>query len=128
MRGVDFGLGIGYNPEGTSTAAPSQSSVSRSPVASSLKTGMRQQFRSSFVSASTNSLGSHPGVVPATRPTLRGFVSGGSIGGEAYKAQPVVTNVPSSGTVNPSSQHGNRSNDRLVCFFGKSFQIRMCLL
>jgi ATP-dependent RNA helicase DDX42 len=117
VRGVDFGLGIGYNPEGTSTAAPSQSSTSRSPVVSSLKTGMMQQFRSSFVSASSNSQVNHAGMVPVARPALRGFVSGGTIGGDTYKAQPVVTNVPSSGTVNPSSQHGNRSNDRLVCHF-----------
>lgn len=120
MRGVDFGLGIGYNPEGPSSAAPSQSSANRSSVTNSLKKGMAQQFRSSFVSASANSQGNYAGVVPVARPTMRGFVSGGTIGGDSYRAQPVVTNMPSS-TVDPSSQHGNRSNDRLVCFFSKSF-------
>ncbi|XP_078160791.1 P-loop containing nucleoside triphosphate hydrolases superfamily protein isoform X2 [Carex rostrata] len=110
VRGVDFGLGIGYNPEGPSSAAPSQSSANRSSVTNSLKKGMAQQFRSSFVSASANSQGNYAGVVPVARPTMRGFVSGGTIGGDSYRAQPVVTNVPSS-TVDPSSQHGNRSND-----------------
>ncbi|KAJ3699751.1 hypothetical protein LUZ61_003456 [Rhynchospora tenuis] len=110
VRGVDFGLGIGYNAEGPSSAAPSQSSASRSSVTNSLKTGMMQQFRSSFVSASTNSQGSSAGVVPTARPALRGFVSGGTIGGEAYKAPSVATNVPSPG-IGSSIQNGSRSND-----------------
>ncbi|KAJ4817137.1 DEAD-box ATP-dependent RNA helicase-like protein [Rhynchospora pubera] len=110
VRGVDFGLGIGYNADGPSSAPPSQSSANRSSVTNSLKTGMMQQFRSSFVSASTNSQGSSAGLVPTARPALRGFVSGGTIGGEAHKAPPVATIVPSPG-IGSSSENGSRSND-----------------
>ncbi|XP_031485876.1 DEAD-box ATP-dependent RNA helicase 24 isoform X1 [Nymphaea colorata] len=89
VRGVDFGLGIGYNPD-ASSKPQSQSAPSRSAAVNSLKTGMMAQFRNSFVAASSNSEGSSFGAsnAPAIkRPTLLGFVSGGSIGGEAPKAQ-----------------------------------------
>lgn len=90
VRGVDFGLGIGYNPESTSTsqtAAPS-----RSAAVNSLRTGMMAQFRSNFVAASSNSQND----IRPSRPLLPGFVSGGSIGGEAYKApQPNPTSAAS---------------------------------
>ncbi|KAK9984890.1 hypothetical protein SO802_034415 [Lithocarpus litseifolius] len=53
VRGVDFGLGIGYNPESNNT---SPSSVpSRSAAVNSLRTGAMAQFKSKFVAASSNS-------------------------------------------------------------------------
>lgn len=93
VRGVDFGLGIGYNPELTSTshAAP----PSRSAAVNSLKTGMMAQFKSNFVAASSitqNDIGR------ASRPLLPGFVAGGSIGGEIFKASPANTASASAGT------------------------------
>lgn len=96
VRGVDFGLGIGYNPESTSnsqTAAPS-----RSAAVNSLRTGMMAQFRSNFVAASSNSQND---VSRASRPLLPGFVSGGSIGGETYKA-PQATSISAAASLGGS--------------------------
>jgi len=89
VRGVDFGLGIGYNAEsGSQVPAP------RTAAVNSLKTGMMQQFKSSFVSGSSNTPSSSaPSFV---RPALRGFVSGGTIGGDARSAQSAPSFVPAS--------------------------------
>ncbi|PON45026.1 DEAD-box ATP-dependent RNA helicase [Trema orientale] len=111
VRGVDFGLGIGYNPEsnsGSSHAAPS-----RSAAVNSLKTGMMTQFKSSFVAASSNSQNhgsSNSSSTPTNnRPALRGFVSGGSIGGDNYRTQTTNSSiyVPTSGKSTSSSQHAS---------------------
>ncbi|XWS76663.1 hypothetical protein CRYUN_Cryun01aG0196700 [Craigia yunnanensis] len=51
VRGVDYGLGIGYNAE--SSNASSQAVQSRNTAVNSLKTGMMAQFRSNFVAASS---------------------------------------------------------------------------
>ncbi|KAJ8497823.1 hypothetical protein OPV22_008375 [Ensete ventricosum] len=111
VRGVDYGLGIGYNPE-SANAAPSHSVQSRSAAVNSLRTGMMAQFKSNFVAASSNS---NVPISSSTKPALRGFVSGGSIGGEAYKAQSVA--VPAFGdegsrTVNGSQKGSESSRDR----------------
>lgn len=83
MRGVDFGLGIGYNPESnnksSSTAVSSHSTVVN-PLRSG--TGMAQ-FKSKFVAASSNS--QNQGV--NKKMLLPGFVSGGTIGGDTRSAQ-----------------------------------------
>lgn len=83
VRGVDFGLGIGYNPE---SKAESNPAPSRSATVNSLRTGMMTQFRSSFVPASSNSqnqfVQSSPAPQANKRMVLPGFVSGGTIGGE----------------------------------------------
>lgn len=100
VRGVDFGMGIGYNPE--SGNAPSQT-PGRAGTVSSLRTGMMAQFRNNFVAASSNSLNqasSSPSMYPSKRPALAGFVSGGSIGGEANRSQQQVN------TVNPATMPG----------------------
>lgn len=90
VRGVDFGLGIGYSPELSSSSQTAP--VSRSAAVNSLKTGMMAQFRSSFVAAtSTPEIDASRASVPA----LPGFVSGGSIGGEARKAAPQATSTHS---------------------------------
>lgn len=115
VRGVDFGLGIGYNPD-ASSKPQSQSTPSRSAAVNSLKTGMMAQFRSSFVAASSNSEGSSFGAsnAPAIkRPTLLGFVSGGSIGGEAPKAQLSAwdsSSKPSRGTDERSRENGSHNS------------------
>ncbi|XP_062215822.1 DEAD-box ATP-dependent RNA helicase 24 [Phragmites australis] len=106
VRGVDFGLGIGYNAEsGSHVPAP------RSAAVNSLKTGMMQQFKSSFVSGSSNTpTSSAPSFV---RPALRGFVSGGSIGGDIYAsrpaqpAQPAPSFVPASRPAGNTNENGN---------------------
>ncbi|PKU86302.1 DEAD-box ATP-dependent RNA helicase 24 [Dendrobium catenatum] len=112
VRGVDFGLGIGYNPESTSTsqtAAPS-----RSAAVNSLRTGMMAQFRSNFVAASSNSQND---VSRASRPLLPGFVSGGSIGGETYKA-PQATSISAAASLggsfveNGSQKKAESSHDK----------------
>lgn len=88
MRGVDFGLGIGYNSGSGSQVPPP-----RTAAVNSLKTGMMQQFKSSFVSGSSNTPSSSaPSFV---RPALRGFVSGGTIGGDT-RPQSAPSFVPTS--------------------------------
>ncbi|CAD6210912.1 unnamed protein product [Miscanthus lutarioriparius] len=100
VRGVDFGLGIGYNAE-----SGSQVSAPRSAAVNSLKTGMMQQFKSSFVSGSSNTPSSSaPSFV---RPALRGFVSGGTIGGDARPAQSAPTFVPASRPAGNNNENGN---------------------
>ncbi|KAM3358140.1 DEAD-box ATP-dependent RNA helicase 24 isoform X1 [Capsicum galapagoense] len=83
VRGVDFGLGIGYNPE--SNNSPQSAAPSRSTAVNSLRTGMMAQFKSSFVAASSNSqnqgMNSTVGAFPNKNMALQGFVSGGTIGG-----------------------------------------------
>ncbi|KAL1821429.1 hypothetical protein ACET3Z_016298 [Daucus carota] len=54
VRGVDFGLGIGYNAE--SKSAPLHVVPGRSAAVNSLRTGMTAQFKSSFVAASSGTL------------------------------------------------------------------------
>lgn len=82
---MDFGLGIGYNAEPKS--APSHVAPSRSAAVNSLKTGIKAQFQSSFVAASSGSLNaglSNSSGMQAGNRVLRGFVSGGSIGGGVH--------------------------------------------
>lgn len=89
---MDFGLGIGYNPESSGSNPSTNNVQSRSAAVNSLRTGMMAQFKSSFVAASSAppSQGSNSGYsMPANkRPTLAGFVSGGSIGGGANRPPP----------------------------------------
>ncbi|KAG0501009.1 hypothetical protein HPP92_001081 [Vanilla planifolia] len=101
VRGVDFGLGIGYNPE---SANASQTSVtpSRSAAVNSLRNGMMAQFRSNFVAAASNSQGD---AYKPSRPVLPGFVSGGSIGGDAYKAPQATSFSAATGRI---AQNGNQ--------------------
>ena len=123
VRGVDFGLGIGYNPESNGGSGSSQAVPSRSVAVNSLRTGMMTQFKSSFVAASSNSQNqgsSNTSSAPA-RPALRGFVSGGSIGGDMYRAQTTnsSTYAPASGMSTSSSQNASananqKNSDRLV--------------
>ncbi|CAL4939078.1 unnamed protein product [Urochloa decumbens] len=110
VRGVDFGLGIGYNAEsGLQVPAP------RTATVNSLKTGMMQQFKSSFVSGSSNTPSSS---APSfARPALRGFVSGGTIGGDTRPAQSAPSFVPASRpaqsapTFVPASRPAGNSNE-----------------
>lgn len=88
VRGVDFGLGIGYNPESNNSTP--QSAPTRSAAVNSLRTGVMAQFKSSFVAASSSQsqgTNSSPSLYANKRPALAGFVSGGSIGGDVYRAQ-----------------------------------------
>lgn len=87
MRGVDYGLGIGYNPETNST--PSQAATSRSAAVNSPRTGMMGQFKSNFVSVSSNSQSSSANA--KKRPALTGFVSGGSIGGDVNRTRTPIS-------------------------------------
>ncbi|XP_019197538.1 PREDICTED: DEAD-box ATP-dependent RNA helicase 24 [Ipomoea nil] len=84
VRGVDYGLGIGYSAE--SSNAPTTTVPSRSAAVNSLRTGMMAQFKSNFVAASSNlqnqALGNSSGMNPNKKMALPGFVSGGTIGGD----------------------------------------------
>lgn len=104
MRGVDFGLGIGYNAE---SGGPSPHNIqSRSAAVSSLKTGVMAQFKSSFVAASANSQGqglnNSSGAYANKRPALTGFVSGGTIGGDVNRSQATSSFNPALSGVNTS--------------------------
>ncbi|KAF5811027.1 putative RNA helicase [Helianthus annuus] len=115
VRGVDFGLGIGYNSE-----PKAASSTGRSSAVNSLKTGVMAQFKSSFVAASSNS--QNQGLINSNKKmVLPGFVSGGSIGGEARPPtttiSPSLTPMPPGNTANQNTGHGSqgsseRSKDR----------------
>ncbi|KAJ4850340.1 DEAD-box ATP-dependent RNA helicase 24 [Turnera subulata] len=89
VRGVDFGLGIGYNPESSSSTS-SHAVPSRSSAVNSLRTGVMAQFKSNFVAASSNSQSqgfNSSNAYANKRPALTGFVSGGSIGGDISRTQ-----------------------------------------
>ncbi|XP_009349922.2 DEAD-box ATP-dependent RNA helicase 24 [Pyrus x bretschneideri] len=110
VRGVDFGLGIGYNTESNNSS--SHTVASRSATVTPVRTGMMSQFKTKFVAASSNSPSQASGnsYSAPSRPALRGFVSGGSIGGDVYRTQatstiaPALTPAPTS-VVNVSSQN-----------------------
>ncbi|XP_054816181.1 DEAD-box ATP-dependent RNA helicase 24 [Prosopis cineraria] len=118
VRGVDYGLGIGYTPESNN---PSPSTTSRSAAVNSLRTGMMAQFRSNFVAASSNSQNecfSNSTSMPANkRPALPGFISGGSIGGGANaNHQTPASSRPAAPAVNASIHNsgadaGQRNTD-----------------
>lgn len=103
---MDFGMGIGYNP--VSTNSSSTSVPGRSAAVDSLRTGMMTQFRSSFVAASSNpqnqGMNNSSSAYPGRRPALSGFVSGGTIGGDAYKPQSSSTSSTTTSGVNPTGQ------------------------
>ncbi|KAL6225708.1 hypothetical protein ACLB2K_004557 [Fragaria x ananassa] len=113
VRGVDFGLGIGYNPE--SNSSPSPAVTSRSAAVTSLRTGMMSQFKNKFVSATSNSpsqgSGNSLSVHANKRPALQGFVAGGSIGGGIYAPQTTNTVSPNSGE-NSSQKSTESSRDK----------------
>ncbi|KAM1514277.1 hypothetical protein FF2_025483 [Malus domestica] len=94
VRGVDFGLGIGYNTESNSSS--SNTVPSRSVAVTPQRTGMMSQFKTKFVAASSNSpsQGSANSSSVPNRQALRGFVSGGSIGGDVYRTQATSTITP----------------------------------
>ncbi|XP_076905479.1 DEAD-box ATP-dependent RNA helicase 24-like isoform X1 [Bidens hawaiensis] len=107
VRGVDFGLGIGYNSE-----PKAASSSGRSSAVNSLRSGVMAQFKSSFVAASSNS--QNQGLLNSNKKmVLPGFVSGGSIGGDVRPpstttSSPSLTHMPAG---NASSQNtGHRSH------------------
>lgn len=85
---MDFGLGIGYNPE--SKSAPN-AAPGRTAAVNSVRTGIMAQFRNSFVPASSNSqnqfVQSSSGIQANKRTVLTGFVSGGTIGGDIHTAK-----------------------------------------
>ncbi|GFZ13805.1 P-loop containing nucleoside triphosphate hydrolases superfamily protein [Actinidia rufa] len=114
VRGVDFGLGIGYNADSNNTS--SSAVPSRSAAVSSLRTGTMPQFKSNFVAASSNSqnqsINNSSGAYANKRMVLPGFVSGGSIGGDVNAAW--TTNSPNPAPTsggNPTNQNprGNTS-------------------
>ncbi|KAF7127196.1 hypothetical protein RHSIM_Rhsim11G0030400 [Rhododendron simsii] len=103
VRGVDYGLGIGYSADSTNTA--SSTAPCRSAAVSSQRTGMTQ-FKSKFVAASSNSqyqgLSNSSGTNANMRTPLRGFVSGGSIGGDVNAAW--ATNLSTPAAAPPMSR------------------------
>ena len=105
VRGVDFGLGIGYKSESnTSSSVPS-----RSAAVNSLRTGMMAQFRSNFVAASSSpqdqGFSSSTSMSANKRPALRGFVSGGSIGGDINTTQSTASFSPAMPEINATIQN-----------------------
>ncbi|XP_052622174.1 DEAD-box ATP-dependent RNA helicase 24 isoform X2 [Lactuca sativa] len=98
VRGVDFGLGIGYSSE-PKAAPPSGSAVN------SLRTGVMAQFKSSFVAASNNS-----GNQGSKKMVLPGFVSGGSIGGTPPTPMPTYHNREQQQQQQGTSESSSRSS------------------
>ncbi|KAE9593774.1 hypothetical protein Lal_00036439 [Lupinus albus] len=113
VRGVDFGLGIGYNAE--SNNVPSSNTVpTRSTAINSLRSGVMSQFRSNFVAASSNTQSqgfTKDSTIPAKRPALAGFVSGGSIGGDINTHGTTSSFSPATTpTVNSTSQNSGQKS------------------
>ncbi|KAK3034627.1 hypothetical protein RJ639_033582 [Escallonia herrerae] len=115
VRGVDFGLGIGYTPDSNNTS--SNAVPSRPAAVSSQRTGMMAQFKNKFVAASshtqnqamTNSSNMHAN----KRMVLPGFVSGGSIGGEMNATQTRSTSsAPPITGGDATSQNRENTNQR----------------
>ncbi|RRT86114.1 hypothetical protein B296_00000735 [Ensete ventricosum] len=111
-RNMFIEISIEFRMGGSGPNVMQEKDLSRSAAVNSLRTGMMAQFKSNFVAASSNS---NVPISSSTKPALRGFVSGGSIGGEAYKAQSVA--VPAFGdegsrTVNGSQKGSESSRDR----------------
>ncbi|XP_073283829.1 DEAD-box ATP-dependent RNA helicase 24 [Primulina huaijiensis] len=105
VRGVDFGLGIGYNPESNTTS--NAAAPNRSTAINSLRTEMMAQYKNNFVPASSNSSSQFGQAIKRT--VLPGFVSGGTIGGDMHAAQinsPVAT-APASGSMQGSRGTAN---------------------
>jgi ATP-dependent RNA helicase DDX42 len=85
---------------------------------------MMSQFRSSFVAASSTSqnegFSNTTSVAVNKRPTLAGFVSGGSIGGDINTHQQTASyNNPATSAANSTSQSsgvnpGQNSTNRLI--------------
>ncbi|KAL8191972.1 hypothetical protein R6Q57_028093 [Mikania cordata] len=108
VRGVDFGLGIGYSSE--PKTAPS---TGRSSAVNSLKSGVMAQFKSSFVAASSNS--QNQGLInPNKKMVLPGFVSGGSIGGDvrppSATSSSSLTAMSTGNTTSQYTGHGSQGS------------------
>ncbi|KAI3800895.1 hypothetical protein L1987_28994 [Smallanthus sonchifolius] len=108
VRGVDFGLGIGYSSE-----PKIASSTGHSSAVNSLKSGVMAQFKSSFVAASSNS--QNQGIINSNKKmVLPGFVSGGSIGGDV-RPPPTpnsssFTPMPAVNTASHNPGHGSQGS------------------
>ncbi|KAI3860738.1 hypothetical protein MKX03_014774 [Papaver bracteatum] len=114
VRGVDFGLGIGYSTEPANP--PSQSVPSRSAANNVVRSGMMSQFKNSFVAATSNSQNqgsSNNSNYTASRPVLRGFVSGGSIGGD-IKTNSSFSPAPPNPGVNTAAGNSRDSSQKNV--------------
>ncbi|XP_022890518.1 DEAD-box ATP-dependent RNA helicase 24-like [Olea europaea var. sylvestris] len=122
VRGVDFGLGIGYSPESN---AASNTVPSRSATAvNSLRTGMMAKFKSNFVAASSNSqnqvVNHNPGMLANKRMALPGFVSGGTIGGDVHTTDKTSSTGTASVSIiatqnsrdNANQKHSESSRER----------------
>ncbi|KDP28272.1 hypothetical protein JCGZ_14043 [Jatropha curcas] len=107
VRGVDYGLGIGYNPESNSTT--SNVAPSRPNTGNSVRTGAMTQFKSNFVVASSNSQSSNN--YANKRSALPGFVSGGSIGGDINRTQ-TTSSLP--GFVSGGSISGDANRTQAI--------------
>ncbi|KAL9242955.1 hypothetical protein vseg_016908 [Gypsophila vaccaria] len=116
VRGVDFGLGIGYNAEGNSS---SPQPASRAAAVNSLRTGVMARFKSSFVAASPSLQTQGTGNANTYKPALSGFVAGGVIGGDANRPRqaPMTNFVAASGGTesiavqNPGQNASQRSSE-----------------
>ncbi|KAK4492640.1 hypothetical protein RD792_003458 [Penstemon davidsonii] len=110
VRGVDFGLGIGYNAESNSG---SNVAPNRSVAVNSQRTGMMAQFKSNFVPASSNFQNQfvQSGVQANKRTVLPGFVSGGTIGGDMHAAK-INSSTPTASASNTTQSSRETANQR----------------
>lgn len=109
---MDFGLGIGYNPESNNPS--SQTVPSRAAAVNSLRTGMMAQFKNNFVAATSGSQNQGSNNSPSTyankRPVLQGFVSGGSIGGDMNRVQTTSSFSPAPTSAGKTSGQNSGEN------------------
>lgn len=110
---MDFGLGIGYNTESNNA---SFQPATRTAAVNSLRTGMMAQFKSNFVAASSSSQNqatSNSNTFVNKRPSLSGFVAGGTIGGDNRPQSTSLTNyAPASGGSIGGQNSDQKSSER----------------
>ncbi|KAI3981958.1 hypothetical protein MKX01_018864 [Papaver californicum] len=112
VRGVDFGLGIGYSTEPANP--PSQSAPSRSAANNVVRSGMMTEFKNSFLAATSSSQNqgsSNNSNYGASR--LHGFSSGGSIGGD-IKTNSSFSPAPPNPGVNTAAGNSRDSSQKNV--------------
>lgn len=125
VRGVDYGLGIGYSAESSNASTTTTTTVpSRSAAVNSLRTGMMAQFKSNFVAASSNpqnqGLSNSTGMNPNKKMALPGFVSGGTIGGD-------INSSRASSTSNAATSVQKSREDASHLSSGRSVLLTLCL-
>lgn len=92
---------------------------------------MMAQFKSNFVAATSSPQSdgrNQYSISSSERPVLRGFVSGGLIGVEAYKSQPATSFTPASKSGGNTSENENQKNSERLTIQSRFARFPHCFL